>query len=133
MTSALDMYDEDWPIWTYAVQRPPAKFVFDDDDRRGVAVDSLVSAGCIISGARLKGSLLYNNVRVNSYSAVEETVVLPNTDIARHCRIRKAIIDSGTRVPEGTVVGEDPEADARRFYVSPGGVALITQAMIDRL
>ena len=133
VTPALDMYDEDWPIWTYAVQRPPAKFVFDDDDRRGVAVDSLVSAGCIISGARLKGSLLYNNVRVNSYSSVEETVVLPDSDIARHCRIRKAIIDSRTRVPEGTVVGEDPEADARRFYVSPGGVALITQAMIDRL
>ena len=129
----LDLYDESWPIWTYQAQRPPAKFVFDDDDRRGVAVDSLVSAGCIISGSTVRRSLLYNNVRVNSYCTVEESVVLPDCDIGRHCRIRKAIIDTGCHVPEGLVIGENPEDDARNFYRTAEGVTLVTRDMLSSL
>jgi len=130
ITPELNLYDENWPIWTYQEQLPPAKFVFDDEERRGTAVDSMVSGGCIVSGATVRHSLLFSNVRVNSYSTVEESVVLPNVDIGRHCRIRKAVIDKGTRIPDGMVIGEDPEEDARRFYVSPGGVVLVIPEML---
>jgi glucose-1-phosphate adenylyltransferase len=133
VTPQLDLYDESWPIWTYQVQRPSAKFVFDDDDRRGMAVDSLVSAGCIISGATVRRTCLYNNVRVNSYSSLEDSVVLPDSDIARHCQLRKVLIDSGVRVPEGLQVGFDPTEDARRFHRTTGGVTLITSEMIAAL
>ncbi len=133
VTPQLDLYDEDWPIWTYQVQRPSAKFVFDNDQRRGMAADSLVSAGCIISGAVVRRSCLFNNVRVNSYSLVEDSVVLPDCDIGRHCSLKKVIIDSDCRVPEGLVVGEDAAEDARRFYRTDKGVTLITQDMIDQL
>ena len=98
-----------------------------------MAVDSLVSAGCIISGAAIRRSMLFSNVRVNSYGVVEDTVVLPDVDIGRSCRIRKAIIGSGCRVPEGLVIGEDAELDARRFHRTEGGVVLVTQAMLDAL
>ncbi|EKV28712.1 Glucose-1-phosphate adenylyltransferase [Caenispirillum salinarum AK4] len=133
VTPELDLYDQGWPIWTYQEQLPSAKFVFDNEDRRGMAVDSLVSGGCIISGATVRGSLLFSNVRVNSYSTVEHTVVLPGTDIGRNCRIRNAIIGNNCRVPEGLVVGEDRALDARRFHVTERGVTLITQRMLEAL
>ena len=126
----LNLSDAQWPIWTYQEQVPPAKFVFDEDGRRGLAVNSLVSGGCIISGASIQRSLLFTNVRVNSFSHVEDSVVLPNVDIGRHCRIRRAVIDKGCKLPEGLVVGEDPEHDARRFYRTEGGVTLIVPDML---
>ena len=130
ITPDLNLYDEDWPIWTYQEQLPPAKFVFDDDDRRGQAIDSMVSGGCLISGATVKHSLLFSNVRVHSYALVEESVVLPKVEIGRHCRIKKAVIDKGCKIPPGTVIGEDPVADAERFHVSEGGVVLVTPEML---
>lgn len=126
----LNLYDANWPIWTYQEQLPPAKFVFDDDDRRGSAVDSMVAGGCIVSGARVRHSLLFSQVRVHSYAEIEDSVVFPDVDIGRHCRIRKALIDRGCRLAPGTVVGYDPEEDRRRFHVSPGGVVLITPEML---
>jgi glucose-1-phosphate adenylyltransferase len=130
----LNLYDKDWPIWTYQAQTPPAKFVFDDDDRRGMAVDSMVSGGCVISGAEVKHSLLFSNVRVNSYSKVKDSVILPDVNVGRHCRITKAIIDKGCHIPPNTVIGENPEEDRKRFYVSPGGVVLVTpEALGQRL
>lgn len=133
ITPELDLYDENWPIWTYQLQKPAAKFVFDSDDRRGMAVDSVVSAGCIVSGAVVRRSLLFSCVRVNSYALVEDTVVLPEADIGRHCRIHKAIIGAGCKVPEGLVVGEDPVEDARRFHVTDKGVTLVTRQMLEAL
>jgi glucose-1-phosphate adenylyltransferase len=130
VTPELNLYDEHWPIWTYQEQLPPAKFVFDDDDRRGMAVDSMVSGGCVVSGARVRHSVLFSDVRVNSYSQVEDSVVLPDADIGRHCRICKAVIDQGCRIPEGTVVGEDPVQDAERFHVTEGGVVLVVPEML---
>ena len=122
----LNLYDHEWPIWTYQAQTPPAKFVFDDDDRRGMAVDSMVSGGCVISGAEVRHSLLFSNVRVNSYAAVQDSVVLPEVNIGRHCRINKAIIDRGCHIPPNTVIGENLDEDRKRFHVSPGGVVLVT-------
>jgi glucose-1-phosphate adenylyltransferase len=122
----LNLYDTDWPIWTYQAQTPPAKFVFDDDDRRGMAVDSMVSGGCVISGSEVRHSLLFSNVRVNSYSSVKDSVILPEVNIGRHCRITKAIIDKGCKIAPNTVIGEDPEEDRERFHVSPDGVVLVT-------
>ncbi|MGJ0491484.1 MULTISPECIES: glucose-1-phosphate adenylyltransferase [Methylobacter] len=126
----LNLYDKSWPIWTYQVQAPPAKFVFDNDKRRGMAVDSMVSGGCVISGSTVRHSLLFSNVRVNSYTTLKDTIVLPEVNIARHCRITKAIIEKGCEVPEGTVIGENREEDEKRFYVSPGGVVLVTPDML---
>lgn len=126
----MNLYDNSWPIWTYQSQTPPAKFVFDDDDRRGQAVDSMVSGGCIVSGATVRHSLLFTDVRVNSYTTLQDTIVLPQVNIARHCRITKAIIERGCEVPEGTVIGEDRAADEKRFHVSPGGVVLVTPDML---
>ena len=130
VTPELNLYDSEWPIWTYQEQLPPAKFVFDDDDRRGMAVDSMVSGGCIISGSMIHHSLLFSNVCVESYSTVRDSVILPEVTIGENCKITKAIIDKGCNVPEGTVIGEDPEADAERFYVSPEGVVLVTPDML---
>jgi glucose-1-phosphate adenylyltransferase len=129
----LDLYDRDWPIWTYGEVTPPAKFVHDDHGRRGLAVSSLVSGGCIISGAGLRRSLLFTGVHVHSYAQLEGAVVLPYVDIARNARLSNVVIDRGVRIPEGLVVGEDPEADARRFRRTQRGICLITQPMIDRL
>jgi glucose-1-phosphate adenylyltransferase len=126
----LNLYDSTWPIWTYQAQTPPAKFVFDDDDRRGQAVDSMVSGGCIISGAKVRHSLLFSNVRVNSFTTLQDAVVLPEANIARNCRITKAIIEKGCNVPEGTIIGEDRAADEERFLVSSGGVVLVTPEML---
>lgn len=130
ITPELNLYDAEWPIWTYQEQLPPAKFIFDDDDRRGMAVDSMVSGGCIISGARVRHSLLFSNVKVHSRTVVEDAVVLPNVDIGHDCRITRAVIDKGCRIPANTVVGEDPVEDARRFHVSEGGVVLVTPEML---
>ncbi len=130
VTPELNLYDENWPIWTYQAQLPPAKFVFDDDLRRGTAVDSMVSGGCIISGALVRHSILFSSVRVNSFSLVQDSIVLPEVDIGRDCVIKNAIIEKGCRLPAGTKIGVDPIADAEHFYVTPGGVTLVTPAML---
>ena len=130
---ALDLYDRDWPIWSYAEITPPAKFVHDLDGRRGVGISSLVSGGCIVSGSTLHHSLLFTGVHLHSYGRVENAVVLPNVEIGRSARLTNVIIDAGVRIPAGLVVGEDPEADAARFRRTPLGICLITQPMIDRL
>jgi glucose-1-phosphate adenylyltransferase len=129
----LDLYDRGWPIWTYSEMNAPAKFVHDYPGRRGAAVASLVSGGCVVSGASVWRTLLFNNVRVNSYSSVELAVVLPDVVIGRSARLRNVIIDRGVRIPEGLVVGVDPSSDSQRFRRSEGGVCLITQKMIDAL
>jgi glucose-1-phosphate adenylyltransferase len=132
-TPPLDMYDRNWPIWTYQEQLAPAKFVFDDEDRRGAAVDSLVSGGCIVSGSTVRRSVLFSRCRVNSYCSVEDAVLLPDVVVGRHARLSKVIVDRGCRIPERLVVGEDPEEDARRFRRGEGGVTLITRNMLARL
>ena len=132
-TPALNMYDKDWPIWTYQEQLPPAKFVHDLDGRRGMAIDSLVSGGCIVSGSTLKNSVLFSNVLVRSYSEIEQAVVLPDVQINRHCRLKKVVIDRRCTIPEGLVIGEDPELDARRFHRTEGGVVLVTRDMLAAL
>jgi glucose-1-phosphate adenylyltransferase len=130
---ALDLYDQDWPIWTFAEVTPPAKFVHDDSDRRGAAVDSLVSGGCIVSGAHVRRSLLFTGVRVHSHARLEDAVILPGVDIARSARLTRVVIDRGVRIPEGLVIGEDPDLDTQRFRRSESGICLVTQTMIDRL
>lgn len=129
----LDIYDKSWPIWTYQEVTPPAKFVHDDEDRRGSAISSVVSGDCIISGSSLNRSLLFTGVRANSYSRLDGAVILPNVRIGRHAQLRNVVIDAGVTIPEGLVVGEDPEIDAKRFRRSEGGICLITQKMIDKL
>ena len=129
----LDLFDKDWPIWTDSTVTPPAKFVHDEEARRGMAVSSVVSGGCIISGARVKRSLLSTGVRVNSFCEVENAVVLPYVEIGRSTRLRNVVIDRGVKVPTDFVVGEDPVADAKRFRRTDKGICLITQAMIDGL
>jgi len=126
----LNLYDDHWPIWTYQEQLPPAKFIFNDADRCGMAVDSMLAGGCIVSGARVQHSLLFSQVRVHSFSTVEDSVIFPDVDIGRHCRIRSALIDRGCRIPEGTRIGFDLEKDAERFHVSPKGIVLITPEML---
>jgi glucose-1-phosphate adenylyltransferase len=130
---ALNLYDNSWPIWTYSEITPPAKFVYDDDGRRGMAVDSLVSGGCIISGSALRRSLLFTGVHVHSYAKIEEAVIMPYVEIGRHARLSKVVVDRGVKIPEGLVVGEEPDRDAQRFRRTDQGVCLITQHMIDRL
>lgn len=130
---SLDIYDRNWPIWTYQQQFPPAKFVFDDEDRRGMAVDSMVSGGCIISGATVRRSLLFSDCRVNSFARTREAVLLPEVQVGRHARLNKVVVDRGCHIPEGLVIGEDPELDARRFYRSSGGVILVSAEMLGAL
>jgi glucose-1-phosphate adenylyltransferase len=132
-TPALDMYDAEWPIWTYQEQLPPAKFVFDQDDRRGMAVDSIVSGGCIVSGSRVANSVLFSRVRINSYCAVEGAVLLPGVEIKRHARLRNVVVDRGCRIPEGMTIGHDPVADAKNFVRTEKGITLVTQERLDRL
>ena len=128
----LNLYDDRWPIWTYQPQLPPAKFVHNSDERRGVAIESLVSGGCIVSGT-VERSLLFSGVRVHSNAIVELGVVLPGAQIGRGARLHKVVVDRDCQVPPELVVGEDPEHDARRFVRSDNGVTLITQSMIDRI
>jgi len=129
----LNMYDRDWPIWTDQVVAAPAKFVHDEDGRRGHAISSLISQDCIVSGALAQRSLLFTGVKMGSYSSVNEAVILPYCNIGRGARLNRVIIDSGVRIPEGLVVGEDPELDALRFRRTESGVCLINKDMISRL
>jgi glucose-1-phosphate adenylyltransferase len=129
----LDLYDRDWPIWTYGEIVPPAKFIHDEDGRRGQAISSLVSGGCIVSGAEIRRTLLSTGVHAHSYARIEGGVVLPYVDIGRGARLTNVVIDRGVVIPPGLVVGEDPALDASRFRRTPAGVCLITQPMIDRL
>lgn len=131
-TPELNLWDNAWPIWTYAESVPPAKFIHDEKDRRGVAISSMVSGGCIISGTEVRNSLLFTNVHTNSYAVLDQAVVLPSVVVNRHARLRKVVIDRGVIIPEGLVVGEDPQDDAKFFRVSQRGVTLITQSMIDK-
>ncbi|SFE74274.1 glucose-1-phosphate adenylyltransferase [Roseivivax sediminis] len=128
----LDLWDNDWPIWTYSESVPPAKFIHDEENRRGLAISSLISGGCIISGTEIRESLLFTMVHTNSYSSLERAVVLPRAYISRNARLKNVVIDRGVCIPEGLVVGEDPEEDAKWFRVTDGGVTLITQDMLDR-
>jgi glucose-1-phosphate adenylyltransferase len=130
----FNLYDPDWPLRTYQPQFPPAKFVFDEEGRRGSAVQSLVSMGCIISGSSVQRSILSPNARVHSYCEVEDAILLPNTTVNRHSRIRKAIIDSEVSVPAGAVIGYDAAEDRRRHTVTENGIVVVTQGeecMID--
>ncbi|MBS3803283.1 MAG: glucose-1-phosphate adenylyltransferase [Oleiphilaceae bacterium] len=128
----LNLYDSTWPIWTHQEQLPPAKFVFDDDGRRGMAVDSMVAGGCIISGASVKKSMLFSQVYVHSYAEITESVIMPDVSIGRGCRIHRAIIDRGCRLEPGMEIGIDPEKDAKSFFVSPGGIVLVTPEMLNQ-
>ncbi|MDD3673907.1 MAG: glucose-1-phosphate adenylyltransferase [Thauera propionica] len=132
-TPALNMYDRDWPIWTYQEQLPPAKFVHDVDGRRGEALNSLVSGGCIVSGSVVRNSVLFSNVLVRSYCDISDAVVLPDVQINRHCRLSKVVIDRRCKLPEGLVIGEDPELDAKRFHRTENGVVLVTRDMLAAL
>jgi len=126
----LNLYNRDWPIWTYQPQYPPAKFIFDDEGRRGQAIDSLIAGGCILSGARVKRSVLFFATTVESHSLVKDSVILPKVTIGRNCRINRAIIDKGCVIPDGTVIGEDPVEDGKRFRVTKDGIVLVTSAML---
>ena len=129
----LDLYDQSWPIWTYGEITPPAKFVHDEDGRRGEAISSLVSGGCIVSGTEVRQSLLFTGVHTHSYAKVDRAVVLPYAQVGRHARLSRVVIDRGVIIPDHLVVGEDPQHDAARFRRSERGVCLITQPMIDAL
>lgn len=126
----LNLYDRDWPIWTYQAQLPPAKFTFDDEDRRGQCIDSMVSAGCIISGAKVKRSVISSGCTIHSYTQVKDSVILPRVEIGRDCVIQNAIIDKGCYIPPGTQIGVDIEADRKRFRVEENGLVLVTPTML---
>jgi glucose-1-phosphate adenylyltransferase len=130
VTPELNLYDDDWPIWTHQEQLPPAKFVFDDEGRRGMAVDSLVSGGDVISGAVVRKSLLFSRVHVHSYAEIEESVILPDVHIGRGAKLRRVVMDKHCRVPDGMLIGYDAEADRKRFHVSESGVTLVTPEML---
>lgn len=131
-TPELNLWDRQWPIWTYAESAPPAKFIHDEADRRGIAISSMVSGGCIISGTEVRNSLLFTDVHSNSFSVLDHAVVMPRVVINRHARLRKVVIDRGVVIPDGLVVGEDPREDAKWFRVTPRGVTLITRSMIEK-
>jgi glucose-1-phosphate adenylyltransferase len=131
VTPQLNLYDREWPIYTHQLQLPPAKFVFDEHNRRGEAIQSMVSGGCVVSGASVHGSLLFSGVRAHSYSRISESVVLPQVDIGEGCDIRRAIIDRGTRLEPGTRIGVDVEEDrARGFRITDSGITLVTPDMV---
>ncbi|MES1935775.1 glucose-1-phosphate adenylyltransferase [Salinisphaera hydrothermalis] len=131
VTPELNLYDRDWPIWTYQEQVPPAKFVFDDQGRRGEAVNSMVAGGCIVSGATVRRSLLFSSVLVAERSVIEDSVILPDVVIGADCRIRRAVIDSDCHIPDGTQIGIDEVADARRFEVTHEGIVLVTREALN--
>lgn len=130
VTPELNLYDPNWPIWTYQEQLPPAKFVFDEDGRRGMAIDSMVSGGCIISGATVRRSVLFSNVRVAEGAYLEEAVVLPDVRIGQGAILKKVVVDRGCKIPAGMAIGVNPAEDARQFHVSAGGVTLVTPEML---
>ncbi|MCC3749784.1 MAG: glucose-1-phosphate adenylyltransferase [Halorhodospira halophila] len=126
----LDLYDDEWPIWTYQAQLPPAKFMHDQSGKRGMAIDSMVSGGNIIAGASVRRSVLFSRVKVGPGAEVKESVILPRVTVGDGCRVRNAVIDEGCRIPPGMVIGEDLESDRERFHVTPGGVVLVTAEML---
>ena len=130
VSPALNLYDKSWPIWTHQEQLPPAKFVFDLDGRRGAAIDSMVSGGCIVSGSTLRNTILFSSVRVHSYCEINEAVVLPDVTIGRGARLSRVVVDQGCRIPEGLVAGFDPAEDRKRFHVTDKGITLITPGML---
>ena len=131
VTPALNLYDSKWPIRTYQWQSPPAKFVFDEDSRRGAAIQSMVSGGCVVSGANLRRSLMFSRSHVNSYSTVADSVLLPEVEVGRNCRINRAIIDRGAKIEDGTVIGENHDEDRERgFRVTDSGLTLVTPDML---
>jgi glucose-1-phosphate adenylyltransferase len=130
VTPELNLYDSDWPIWTYQEQLPPAKFVFNNEGRRGTATDSLVSGGCIISGSNINQSVLFSNVRVHSFSTIEDSVILPQVEIGRNVKLKRVVIDKGAVIPDGMEIGIDLELDRKRFHVSEKGITLVTAAML---
>jgi glucose-1-phosphate adenylyltransferase len=130
VTPDLNLYDRDWPVWTHQEQLPPAKFVFDDEGRRGMAVDSMVSGGCIVSGARVRRSVLFSNVRVDDAALIEDCVVLPDVVIGPGVQLRRAIVDRHCRLDRDLEVGASPEQDAKRFRVTEKGLTLITPEML---
>ena len=130
VTPDLNLYDQDWPIWTHQEQLPPAKFIFDDEGRRGFATDSMVSGGCIVSGSSIRRSMLFSNVRVNSYGSIEDSVILPDVQVNRHVRLRRVVVDKNCVLPEGLTAGFDPVEDRKRFLVSERGITLITPEML---
>jgi glucose-1-phosphate adenylyltransferase len=127
---ALDLYDQSWPIWTHQEQLPPAKFIFDDEGRRGCAVDSMVSGGCLISGSMVRCSLLFSSVRVHSYCNIEDAVILPNVEIGRNVVLKRVVIDKGAVIPPGTRIGVNLEEDRKRFHVTDKGITLVTPEML---
>ena len=129
----LNLYDRDWPIWTYQEQLPPAKFVFDKNGQQGVAVNTLVSGGCIIEGSHVQSSVLFSSVRIASFSVVDQAVLLPGTEVGEGCRLRKVVVDRNCSIPAGMVIGEDAELDAQRFHRSETGVVLVTAVMLAEL
>jgi glucose-1-phosphate adenylyltransferase len=129
----LNIYDREWPIWTYQVHQPPAKFILDEETRRGMALNSMVSGGCIISGSVVRGSLLFSDVRVDERSSIDDSVILPHVDVGKGCEIHRAIIDEGCQIPDGMRIGVDRAADAQRFYVTDNGVVLVTADMLRKL
>ncbi len=133
VTPELNMYDKQWPIWTYQEQLPPAKFVFHDKDRTGEATDSIVSGGCLISGSSVNSSVLFSNVRVHSYCDIDGAVIMPNVVVNRHSKLKNVVIDKGVQIPEGMEIGIDLDIDKKRFYVSDRGTVLVTQEMLNRI
>lgn len=133
VTPALDLYDRRWPIWTCQEQRPPAKFVFDEDGRRGCAINAVVSAGCIVSGACVRRSILFSGVRVRSYAEILDSVVLPGAVIGRHCRVKRVIVGADCALPEGLCIGENDAHDLAHFLRTPSGVTVVTQRMVERM
>ncbi|MFO8005650.1 glucose-1-phosphate adenylyltransferase [Thioalkalivibrio sp.] len=133
VTPELNLYDSEWPIWTYQEQWPPAKFVFDDDDRRGMAIDSMVSGGCIISGSTVRHSLLFSDVQVDTGAMVQDSVILPSVHIGQNCEVRRCVIDKGCQIPDGMKIGVDEKEDARHFFISPKGVRVVTPEMLGQL
>ncbi len=123
----FNLYDEEWPIRTHQRQYPPAKFVFAETGRTGTALDSIVSNGCIVSGGMVKNSVLSPDVRVNSYSEVDQSILFSHVSVGRHCRIRKAILDRDVHIPEGTTIGYDAEADRQRYFVTESGITVVTR------
>jgi glucose-1-phosphate adenylyltransferase len=130
VTPQLNLYDNNWPIWTWQPQQPPGKFVFDDDDRRGMAVDSMISGGCIVSGSTVRRTMLFSGVYVHSFSLIEDSIVLPNAQVGRHCVLKKCIIDKNCVIPEGMQIGVDRVADRKRFHVTDSGITLVSREML---
>jgi glucose-1-phosphate adenylyltransferase len=129
----LNLYDRDWPIWTYQEQLPPAKFVLDERGHEGETANVLVSGGCIVEGSAIRDAVLFSNVRVHSYCTINQAVILPQCVIGRGCRLSRVVLDRGCTLPEGTVIGEDAQQDARRFFRTDTGVVLVTQEMLAKL